>query len=194
MKLNLLAESVVGKIRSIARPLLHRLPKKKRLHSIRVAKRLLKAGACRDTIHAGLAHDYLERGGDKPGLERHIDRHELSDKVLRIVQVLTNDEKETESDPDDSPVNPPLEHLKAAINLPETTEEVKNLALLVKLSDRIDNVIKRLKRDGQLASAYSKKSLDIANFANMNYTGDQSPFRRLYRKLISLLRPAAVGA
>lgn len=166
------------------RPLLKLLPQRKQVHSAEVGKHLHLAGAGRSAVYAGLGHDYLERGGNLTTLRRHTLDLGLPARIIRIIQALTSDEKD-QPDPDDSPLNPPLDHLKQAITMlaAEGDEKTKNHALLVKLADRTSNVRKRVKRDGGLVRGYHKKSADIAEFVRTNYTGRQAPFRRLYGDL-----------
>lgn len=186
---NLHNEAFFKDTRKIMKPLLAVMPKQKRSHSTRVARRLHRAGAPESAIHAGFAHDYLERGGDIAGLEAHIAKHGLSPRVAHIVKVLSSDEKDA-PDPDDSATNPPLDHLRKAILDPALDQETRNLALLTKISDRLDNVRKRVKRDGGLHPAYRQKSNDIAEFARENFTGPSEAFAIIYGKLRRLLSTA----
>jgi (p)ppGpp synthase/HD superfamily hydrolase len=167
------------------RPLLSVMPQGKQDHSKRVAKRLHNAGASRLTTITALTHDYLERGGNIHDLVDHLKKHNYPTQVAKIVQVLSSDEK-NQADPDDSPSNPPLEHLKAATNALDS--ETCSIAALIKISDRLDNVIKRLRKDGRLAKQYRQKSIDIATYCSDIYNDDPEPFSILYSRLMKLLR------
>lgn len=155
-------------------PLLQTLPKHKKQHSIRVAKTLKKAGANKESIYAAALHDYLERGGDIESLSNHIESLNLSSRIITIVQSLSQDESST--DP-----NQPLSHLKSVLG---TVQDADLKNILIKLSDRLDN----LKCRGHKASPkYKQKSIELTQFLIANYTGEDAPFKKLVKKLSRIL-------
>lgn len=161
-------------------PLLSVMPKRKQRHSRRVGKRLHRLGLGKGGTYAGLLHDYLERGGDEETLRQHVQDLGLPPNVVNIVLALTGADKEI-PDPDDSPENPSLEHLTHSI--PQLDPDLKNLTILVKLSDRLDNLKKRLRQKGRVSPQYQRKSRDIVNFLASHYTGKPKHFRKLQAKI-----------
>lgn len=186
MRLHTMNEGGFQSFYDMMAPLMAAMPKRKQEHSKRVAKRLHKAGASPTAIYAGLTHDYLERGGDLQTLNKHVKKNKLPERVVHIVQALTSDEKEL-PDPDTSTRNPPLEHLVAAIKSLSGKRKTKNHVLLTKMSDRYDNILRRLKRDGRLHPVYRKKAQDIIDFCRQNYDGNPEPFDAIMSKLRKVL-------
>ena len=165
-------------------PLLSVMPKRKQKHSRRVGKQLHRLGLGKQGTYAGLLHDYLERGGDLETLKQHLGSLHLPPQVINIIQALTGADKDI-PDPDESPENPSLDHLMH--NLPNLDQETKNMAILVKLSDRLDNLKKRMRIRGKIANNYKRKSLDIVNFLESHYTGVPKYFRKLKNKITGLM-------
>lgn len=178
MKLSIIYTGVLSELRfrkakkKVAN-LLDELPKKKQKHSIRVAKHLHEIGADDASVYAGLTHDYLERGGDAKTLAKHVDKKDLPDEVVPVVHGLSQDEA---IDAD----NEPLEHIKQTLAATDD-EEQRNIIIITKIADRIDNLRKRLKRDGKIGSKYLNKSLELVEFLAQSYSGRTKLMRRLLR-------------
>jgi len=184
MKLSLITELKVRKAFSAMGPLLSVMPKSKRKHSRRVAKSLKKAGAGQIGVYAGLLHDYIENGGDILSLSLHIEDLGLPDRVVDVVHALSNDEKDAELHP-----NQPLAHLRLILSNVDD-EQLKNIIILAKLSDRLDNLTKRANR-GKIGRKYRLKSFELIEWLRSNYTGKNKPFNRLI-KAIRQIMPRAV--
>jgi (p)ppGpp synthase/HD superfamily hydrolase len=160
-------------------PLLQTIPKGKIKHSKRVAKSLHKAGVGKVGVYAGLLHDYFERGGDVHTLSQHIDELNLPQRIINVVHALSNDEQAEESS------NQPLTHLKAVLQGVED-EGLRNIIILAKLSDRLDNLAKRARR-GKISKKYRLKSLELVNWLRYNYTGEEEPIRNLLQEIFEIL-------
>lgn len=169
----LLSELRFSKARRKVANLLGELPKKKQKHSIRVAKHLHSIGADDASVYAGLTHDYLERGGDAKTLAKHVDKKDLPDEVVPVVHGLSQDE---EIDAD----NEPLEHIRQTLATTDD-EEQRNIIIITKIADRIDNLRKRLRKDGKIGRKYMSKSLELAEFLVKSFTGRPKLMRRLLR-------------
>ena len=168
--------------RAIARmgPLLQIMPKAKIKHSKRVAKTLNKAKVGKIGVYAGLLHDYLERGGDLYTLSQHIDELELPPQIIKAVHALSDDEKNVDGQP-----NQPLAHLQAVLQ-GITDDDLRNIIILAKLSDRLDNLKKRTKR-GKVGSKYRAKSLDLIGWLRHNYTGKPKSLNKMLRAVEKFL-------
>lgn len=180
MRLRLITE--LNLHRAIARmePLLQTMPKAKIKHSKRVAKTLNKAKAGKIGVYAGLLHDYLERGGDLSTLSQHIDELKLPSEIIKAVHALSDDEKSAEANG-----NQPLIHLQSILQSVED-EELRNIIILAKLSDRLDNLDKRAKR-GKIGVRYQKKSLELIDWLRSNYTGKPKPMKKMIQDISKLL-------
>jgi (p)ppGpp synthase/HD superfamily hydrolase len=185
MRLKIITELNLLKAAEKVRPLLSTMSKSKIKHSKRVAKSLSKAGAGKISVYAGLLHDYLERGGDVYALSQHIDEIGLPREIVDVVRALSNDEKDVNIDS----YNKPLEHLKSVLNSVED-EELRNIIILAKLSDRLDNLIKRSKR-GKIGRRYRDRSFELIEWLQDNYTGKKKPIKRLLNAISEIL-PAVV--
>ncbi len=184
MKLSLIAEGYKSALSQL-KPVLKSLSPAKQRHSKEVARSLSKAGVGSAGIRAGLSHDYLEAGGDLEKLSKRLGKYNNSSRTLQVVQALSNDEK-TDRDGGD---NPPLEHLQAVLSTSQMDEKTKNLIILVKLSDRLDNLKKRVRRN-ELSKNYVRKSTDLVKFCLSQYTGNPEKAETLLRqigKVIALL-------
>lgn len=172
MKLSLITELKFRKARRRMRPLLVTMPKSKQKHSVRVGRELHKAKAGKIATYAGLLHDYLERGGDPETLSQHIDELGLPQKIVDVVHSLSDDEKNVESS-----TNQPLEHLKWILQA-VTDPDLRNIIILSKMSDRVDNLRKRARR-GKIGRRYAAKSEELMQYLASHYTGEERPFKRL---------------
>lgn len=159
-------------------PLLRRMPKTKRKHSIRVAKRLNNR-ADDEHVWAALLHDYLERGGSLSELSQHVNELGLSSRILSVVRALSSEKDEQAEG------NAVLAHLRSVI--PTLDPEDANAVALVKLSDRIDNLRKRLRRDGKIGKNYRRKSAEVLEYLRGQYTGPEKWWNKLERKFVQLI-------
>lgn len=165
-------------------PLLKSMPKKKIKHSTNVGKTLHKSNVGKIGIYAGLLHDYLERGGSIETLTNHINDLGLPESIINIVQSLSSDEKNITND--NSQQNEPLNHLKSVIsNIAD--QDIINIIVLVKLSDRIDNLTKR-KSEGKIGNNYLRKSIELYNYLKSVYSGENKPFKKLSNKFAAILK------
>lgn len=131
------------------------MPKDKIKHSIRVSDRLVDFDVDKDVILGALFHDYIERGGD-------VDSLDLSEDTKDIIRFLSSfDDKFSDSD------NEPLEHLIHVFGRIQN-QGLKNKLVLIKVSDRIDNLNRRGK---SVSKKYLNKSIDLLRFLMANYTG-----------------------
>lgn len=172
MRLSSINEVDVNKAINRVSPLLDVMPKHKRNHSKRVAKTLRKAGVGKIGIYSGLLHDYLERGGNLFELTQHIDELGLPQQIVNVVLNLSDDEDNAETSP-----NQPLAHLQQVLNK-TTNQDIKNIIILAKLSDRLDNLRKRA-RKGKIGKNYLSKSSDLIQWLSDQYTGKNKPFKKL---------------
>lgn len=172
--------------RAIARmePLLQIMPKAKIKHSKRVAKELNKAKVGKVGVYTGLLHDYLERGGDLYTLSQHIDELKLPPQIIKAVHTLNDDEKNIEAQP-----NQPLVHLQAVLQ-GITDDDLRNIVILAKLSDRLDNLKKRDKR-GKIGAKYRAKSIDLIDWLRHNYTGKSKPLHIMLKAINKYLPTAS---
>lgn len=176
MKLWSITETKYDKAAKKVKPLLNLLPKGKRKHSRRVGKALHDAGVGKVGIYTGLLHDYLERGGSIYDLSDHINELGLPSTIIKAVQSLSRDEGMA-----DSNSNQPLQHLQEI--LPGIGDEsLKNIVILAKMADRLDNLHKRA--SGKiLTKGYRRKSAELVNYLMSQYSGDPKPFKRLLKQL-----------
>lgn len=174
MRLRIIYELNINKAIRKMGPLLKTMPKKKQKHSKRVAKNLHKAGVGKSGVYAGLLHDYLERGGNILTLAQHINNLGLPQKIVNIVQNLSDDEKFADAHP-----NRPLAHLQEVLPAIDD-DDIKNLVILAKLSDRLDNLKKRL-RKGKIGKNYRRKSADLVRWLVSQYTGESNPLSKLLK-------------
>lgn len=172
MRLNSINEVDVNKAINRVSPLLDVMPKHKRKHSKRVAKALHKAGVGKIGVYSGLLHDYLERGGSLFELMQHINELGLPQQIVNIVMSLSDDEDNAEILP-----NQPLAHLQQTLGRIED-QDIKNIIILAKLSDRLDNLKKRAKK-GKIGKNYLSKSSDLIQWLSDQYTGKKKPFKKL---------------
>jgi hypothetical protein len=117
------------------------MSKGKRKHSLGVGKTISGMGLPPHTQNAAYFHDYIERGGD---IQELIGRLQISPQSLKIIQILT-----AEGDP--------LQHMMQVLSDPMIDEHTKNMAILIKIADRVDNLNRRLETNN-LSPKYLKKS------------------------------------
>jgi len=154
------------------KPLLAILPKRKKKHSERVGKTLKDVGAGKIATYAGLLHDYLERGGSLEDLSDHIEELGLPRQIVQAVQSLSQDENYGTS-------NQPLTHLKRVLKTIDD-EDLRNIVIVAKLADRIDNFRRRRNRD-ELTKLYRKNTDRLIEYLINQYTGKGKPVRKLMR-------------
>lgn len=181
MRLYLISELRFGKATEKVKALLATMPKHKRKHSIRVGKKLHKAGAGKAGVYAGLLHDYLERGGDVRRLLDHSQEFGISQQAIEAVKILSMDEKNG-----DSVENQPLIHMQQV--LPTLADpEMRNIVILAKMADRLDNLTKRA-RSGKIGRNYRLKSDQLVSFLQSQYSGKQRPLLKLIRQYAEIIK------
>ncbi len=175
MKLSLLSEVAFDKVLDKSHPLLRTMNRQKRRHSKNVAKMLHKVGASKTAVFSGALHDYLERGGNLETLSNHIDEFNLPRQVIDIVNSLSYDENNVGDEN-----NQPLVHLQSVMSS-LVDPDIKNMIVLVKLSDRIDNLKKRYNRKGKINNRYRQKSTELVQYLVSQYTGKQKYLNKLLK-------------
>jgi (p)ppGpp synthase/HD superfamily hydrolase len=170
-----------SEVKQIAKDLkrLNIMPKGKLKHSIRVSDRLVDLDVDKDVILGALFHDYIERGGD-------VDDLSISEDTKDIVRFLSSfDDTFASSD------NEPLEHLIHVFGRIDN-QELKNQLVMIKLSDRVDNLNRRGK---SVSKGYLKKSIALLKFLMSNYTGSvdlgkllMALNRKLHKKVAKKVR------
>ena len=165
------------------RPLLRTMPKHKRKHSIRVASTINNTHD--DHVWAALVHDYLERGGKLRKLAKYAAEMGISDRVVRMAKALS-------SDKDEEGENAVLDHLKRVI--PTLDDDDANAVALIKLSDRIDNLRKRLFQRGKIGRNYWRKSEEVLNYLKSVYTGPREWWNTLEREITVVGIPPSLSA
>jgi len=183
MRLRLIVELKFSKAIERMAPLLSVMPKGKQKHSIRAAKNVHKAGGNKKVVYTTLLHDFIERGGDVDHLSDHIGELELPRDIILAVQSLSSDEK---AESEERPENEPLLHLQSVLSAVDD-KEIRDIIVLAKMGDRIDNLKKRLKRRGKIGKNYKRKSVELLHFLTNTYTGKPKPFRKLQEKFVGLV-------
>lgn len=178
MRLRIISELRFGKATKQVRDLLATMSAQKRKHSKRVGKMLHQAGVGKVGTYAGLLHDYIERGGDIRQLISHAGQYGLPARVIEIVRALSVDEKNADTIVPNTQ-NQPLVHLQNV--LPELDYRMRNIVILAKMADRIDNLAKRAKR-GHISGSYRIKSNELLAYLRSQYNGKPKPFRKLMRQ------------
>lgn len=174
MRLTILHELKYGKAFSKVRPHLKKMPTHKRKHSKRVGRELHKAGLGHKSVYSGILHDFIERGGSIDKLHQLVGNLGLPAEVTTIVKSLSSDEKQDTKSND----NEPLEHIRSVLNTIKD-EDIRNIIILVKIADRVDNLRKRLRKKGKIGRRYRQKSRDLMSFLSNNYTGKKKYFNNL---------------
>jgi hypothetical protein len=152
------------------------MPAGKVKHSLRVGATLAKTGGSENTIKAALFHDFLERGGSVGAMTHVLG---LDPHVANLVVAMSSDEKESDS----SYENEPLNHIRQILG-GKLDDETKNQIILIKLSDRIDNLKRRVKAGG-IGNNYIRKSKELCKFLFQHYTGDKESILILRRRLVA---------
>jgi len=169
------------------RPLLTAMPQRKQEHSQRVGRTLHRAGLGQAGVSAGLLHDYLERGGDLTTLQAHLDELDLPEHTLHIITALTHDKEE----PDELAGNQPLAQIRRI--LPKLDPGIRDLAILTKMADRLDNLQKRARRGG-IGPNYRRKSLELMHYLSSHYNGPGPYFARLAAIISKVLKIRGLSA
>jgi (p)ppGpp synthase/HD superfamily hydrolase len=158
------------------------MPPKKVDHSLRVGATAAKSGLDTEAVEAAILHDYIERGGDLTKLSQL----QVSDKAIRIIKLLSIDEKTPGLD-DTQEVQHHIEQMLANTAI---DDHDKNVAIIIKCADRIDNLKKRIKKQN-LEPAYAAASRNLFNTLINAYTGDPELVQHVKRKIAKLT--AALG-
>lgn len=145
------------------------MPGYKVKHSQRIGKRMHKLGMPQDAITAGLFHDYSERGGNLAGLD-------IPDRSKHLASLMTNPDKSGDDDP--------LAHLKEVVPLVQDPEVVNHLMLL-KMNDRYDNLMRRIKGE-RLSKDYLRRSQTLLRWLVSQYKGDPAPLQKMLKKLAAI--------
>lgn len=149
------------------------MPSAKQKHSIRVGSMAAKTGLDRDHVDAAILHDYIERGGNPSKLSKL----NISEKALQIIRLLSVEEKAPGAD-DTATVN---DHIRTVLDDPNIDEHTKDVAIVIKASDRLDNLRRRL-RAGKLKKDYWRASVELLEMLFSRYHGDSNNLRYLRRK------------
>jgi (p)ppGpp synthase/HD superfamily hydrolase len=165
-----------GRFKQLKRSLAF-MPKEKVKHSLRVGATAMKAGLSPEDVEAAILHDYIERGGDPAVL----DKLRLTPRARRVIQALSLTEKTPGVD-DTVAVQHHIEQMLADPNIPPHD---KNIAIIVKCADRIDNLRKRIKRQ-RLEPPYVEASLRLLQTLSQAFTGDQSQMNHIRRAITKL--------
>lgn len=150
------------------------MPQRKIKHSMRVGATAAKSGLKPDEIEAAILHDYLERGGD-PALLAKLN---VSARAQRIIKMLSMDEKNSGAD-DTADVQ---HHVEQFINNNNIPEREKNVAIIIKCADRIDNLKKRINKD-KLSNNYFRASMKLFDTLLLGYTGKSDILAHVKKKI-----------
>lgn len=161
------------------------MPPKKVNHSLRVGRTVSKSGMDDEAVHAAILHDYIERGGDLNQLMSL----GISNKTLRIIQMLSVEEKVPGANDNEHVYR----HMLQTLDDLDIDLETKNIAIVVKASDRLDNLTKRVKA-GNLNPGYYMASRRLLQLLFSRYTGDRDVLAHIKKKLAKLERQIAVPA
>jgi ArsR family metal-binding transcriptional regulator len=96
----------------------------------------------------------------------------VSDKVVRVVSALSMKSGSV------------LDHLKEVI--PSLSEEEANSVMIIKMSDRIDNLETRI-QNNRLNDKYREKSMNLLRYIKDNYTGPMDVFNVMEKRMLGLL-------
>lgn len=150
------------------------MPQKKVKHSLRVGATAARSGLSPDEVEAAILHDYIERGGN---LE-HLDELNISPRTIRIMKMLSLDEKTPGLD-DTEQVQ---QHIEQMLRDQSLDQHEKNVAIIVKCADRIDNLAKRMKADN-LTQHYAWASNKLFQTLLSGYTGDPALISHVKKKI-----------
>lgn len=160
------------------------MPNHKVKHSLRVGTTVSKAGLDDDAVHAAILHDYIERGGDVSKLQEL----GISNQAMRIIQMLSVEDK-TLGIEDNEQV---YHHMLKILDDLSIDLDTKNIAIIVKASDRLDNIGKRIKTNS-LSPAYYMASRRLFDLLFSRYTGNRDVLAHVKNKLAKLHRRINVG-
>lgn len=150
------------------------MPAQKVKHSLRVGATAAKSGLGTEEVEAAILHDYIERGGDMNDLSEL----RISQRALRIIKMLSISEKTPGMD-DTQEVQ---HHIEQMLRDPELPQHDKDVAIIVKCADRIDNLKKRIKRD-KLNPAYAAASQKLFSTLLSSYQGDPNLLIHVKRQI-----------
>jgi hypothetical protein len=119
-------------------------------------------------------HDYAERGGNLSNVH-----HQLGPHGMSVVNAVSSDKQRIVTG------NGPLEHMKRVLNHPAMTTKLKNDVVLLKTSDRLDN-LQRRHANGGIGKGYASKSKELIKHLFHHYSGDPSHLHPLRKKLADL--------
>jgi len=140
------------------------MPGGKQQHSMRVGGHVAGTGDP-DVILGALMHDYVERGGDIDELVRS---GLISEPVKDIILFLSSTDEEVAKYAGE---NEPLDHMIHVFKELDN-QDLKNKLVLIKISDRVDNLNRRAGGHKPLSGNYLAKSRNLINFLRTNYKGD----------------------
>jgi (p)ppGpp synthase/HD superfamily hydrolase len=153
------------------------MPKKKVKHSLRVGATAAQAGLSPEDVEAAILHDYIERGGDPAKL----DKLHIAPRARRIIDMLSITEKTPGAD-DTADVQ---HHIEQMLADPAISPHDKNIAIIVKSADRIDNLRKRIKQN-KLTPQYAEASLRLLQTLAQAFTGDPAQMAHIRREITKL--------
>tara|TARA_R110002110_G_scaffold216249_1_gene430261 strand:- start:211 stop:927 length:717 start_codon:yes stop_codon:yes gene_type:complete len=143
---------------------------KKYAHSVRVAAMTTELpSSTKDMILGALFHDYVERIPGCVDDPKHpcLGDLPISDLSKKYISALSSAEKNKK----DKKVNQPLEHIKAELEKVSDDKTLKNTLILIKISDRMDNLRSRSKSGG-VSKSYLRKSIDLIADLKKLYTAE----------------------
>lgn len=150
------------------------MPKDKIKHSFRVGSNAAQSGLNKEHVTVAILHDYIERGGDLT-LLKDLD---LTPHAIQIIKMLSIEEKTPGAD-DNEIV---YEHIKEMLNDKEIDDDTKDIAIIIKCSDRLDNLRKRIRR-GYLDQHYMNASFKLLNLLISNYKGNRGTLNHIHQKM-----------
>jgi (p)ppGpp synthase/HD superfamily hydrolase len=153
------------------------MPQHKVDHSLRVGATAAKSGLNQEEVLVAILHDYIERGGELSELNNL----GVSPRTIKIMKMLSIGEKTPGAD-DTTEVQ---HHIEEMLNDNSIDEHDKNVAIIVKCADRIDNLKKRIKKR-KLSNGYAAASTKLLNTLLASYTGDPELLLHIKNKINKL--------
>lgn len=153
------------------------MPPKKVEHSLRVGSTVAKSGLGSEEVEAAILHDYIERGGD---LTKLADLG-VSEKALKLMKMLSIQEKTPGMD-DTAEVQ---HHIELMLSDPHIDQHSKDVAIIIKCADRIDNLAKRIKAN-KLEPHYLAASRKLFTTLLKSYHGDRSLLKHILKEIDTL--------
>lgn len=126
----------------------------KRAHSKKVNKLVKHISTDPNVEQAALFHDFIEQGGDIKTLKTIV-----TPKAVKLVKKLTNKEGADV-----------LKKLKK--QLKNTSKDVRDKVIKIKLADRADNFYKR-QQNGKLNNKYVNKTAALVNYLYKEFSDSQ---------------------